>query len=79
MTNTNCLAGLACPKCGNDAMFYIKSATLAVVTDEGAETFGDVHWDSASTTECPECQHRDALFGFKMHRPQPLTTTINGD
>jgi hypothetical protein len=67
MTNKNCLVGIACPNCGNDSMLYIESKTLAAVTDDGAETFGDIEWDSDSYTECPECDHRGTLSQFRVH------------
>ena len=58
MTNSNCLAGIACPKCGNDGMIYLEVMTLAVVTDDGAETYGDM--------ECPGCQQHGTLKEFRV-------------
>ena len=66
MTNTNCLEGIACPKCGNDFRIFIEAKTLAVVTDDGAETFGDMEWDDDSYAECPECQHHGTLGEFRI-------------
>jgi DNA-directed RNA polymerase subunit RPC12/RpoP len=74
MTNTNCLAGIACPACGNDAMIYIAARTLAVVTDDGAQTFGDMEWDADSYAECPDCQHRSTLGQFRTDAPSETTT-----
>jgi len=65
MINHNCLAGIACPKCGNDAMIYIKARTLAAVTDDGAETSGDMEWDADSYAECPYCQYLGTLGEFR--------------
>jgi DNA-directed RNA polymerase subunit RPC12/RpoP len=66
MTNSNCLEGIACPKCGNDSLIYIETTTLAAVTDDGAETFGDMEWDADSYAECPECGHRSILGEFRI-------------
>jgi DNA-directed RNA polymerase subunit RPC12/RpoP len=65
MINHNCLEGIACPKCGNDAMISIEARTLAAVTDDGAETSGDMEWDADSYAECPYCQHRGTLGEFR--------------
>jgi DNA-directed RNA polymerase subunit RPC12/RpoP len=73
MTNDNCLEGIACSKCGNDARLTIAVSTLADVTDDGAETFGDMHWDDASFTECPECGHRGALGEFRVPTEEETT------
>jgi len=75
MTNTNCLEGIACPKCGNDSRIYIEAKTLAVVMDDGAETFGHMEWDGDSYTECPECGHRGTLAEFRIPPEQETTTT----
>ena len=71
MTKTNCLQGIACPACGNDSMIYIGARTLAVVTDEGAETFGDMEWDASSYAECPACRHRGTLGEFRIEPTKP--------
>jgi hypothetical protein len=73
MTNTNCLRGIACPKCGNDSRIYIEAITMAEVTDDGAETFGDMEWDGDSYAECPACEHRGTLDGFRVN---PATETL---
>lgn len=74
MTNTNCLEGIACPKCGNDCRFYLEAKTLAEVTDYGAETFGDMTWDDDSYAECPECEHRGTLGEFRIESADQTTT-----
>jgi DNA-directed RNA polymerase subunit RPC12/RpoP len=74
MTNTNCLEGIACPTCGNDAMIYIEAKTLTMVKDDGAEAFGDMEWDDDSYAECPECRHRGTLREF---RTEHINDTAN--
>jgi len=65
MSNVNCLQGIACPKCGNDAIINVEVRILAAVTDDGAETFGDMEWDGSSYAECPDCEHRGTLAEFR--------------
>lgn len=66
MTNTNCLEGLACPNCGHRVRLFIEVRTLADVTDDGAETFGDMEWDASSYAECPECRYHGTLGKFRI-------------
>jgi hypothetical protein len=75
MTNTNCLDGIACPTCGNDFRIYIQIATLAVVTDDGAETFGDMDWDDSSYAECPDCKRHGTLSEFRPGTRDANTNT----
>jgi len=74
MSNSNCLQGLACPSCGNDSMLTIEARVLAVVTDDGAETFGDMEWNARSYAECPECGHQETLAAFQAPATHPSTT-----
>jgi Zn ribbon nucleic-acid-binding protein len=66
MTNTNCLAGIKCPHCGNDDAFYISGSVLAYVTDDGAEAASNasIDWDADSYTECVECGADGLLSNF---------------
>lgn len=75
MTNVNCLQGIACPICGNDSVIHIDVRVLARVTDDGAETFGDIEWDGDSFTECPQCEHRGTLAEFRVRNANPDSTT----
>ena len=45
MVNENCLEGIRCPDCGNEAAFYIQSSAVMHVTDDGAECRSDIEWD----------------------------------
>lgn len=65
MANINCLQGIACPKCGNDEQLIIAVHCLADVTDDGAETFGDLEWDAGSYARCPACGHDGTLTEFQ--------------
>lgn len=55
--NTNCLAGMRCPKCGNKDEFRIEVSTIAKVTDDGIELVGDTEWSDKSFCMCPVCEH----------------------
>jgi hypothetical protein len=74
MTNTNCLEGIACPKCGNDSRMYIGVYTLAEVTDDGAETFGDMEWDSDSYAKCTHCAYDGKLKAFHVEPKEEKPT-----
>lgn len=54
MTNTNCLEGIRCPKCGNEDCIKIVALIPCFVTDEGSEAVGDHEWDDDSHAHCPE-------------------------
>ena len=76
MTNSNCLAGIACPKCGNESRIYIEARMLVEVRDDGAEPFGDMEWGDGSYAECPKCCHRGTLEEFRIdHITETSTST----
>jgi hypothetical protein len=66
MINVNCLEGIACPRCGNDSKIVIAVSSLAEVTDDGGETFGDMEWDGDSYTKCPKCGCQGKLREFRL-------------
>jgi hypothetical protein len=79
MPNTNCLEGIRCPQCENDSLFHITCTTLAAVTDDGAETFGDMEWDEYSPISCPECRHRGSVSEFGQRPASPsLLRALDG-
>lgn len=65
MTNTNCLEGLRCPKCGNEDRFFIIGGAQFEVTDDGSDTVGDHEWDDHSPMSCPECNHEGKVRDFR--------------
>jgi hypothetical protein len=69
MTNTNCLENIACPQCGQADSFIIEVTTRADVTDEGAETFGHMHWDERSFIECKHCETDGIVAEFTRQPP----------
>jgi hypothetical protein len=69
MTNTNCLKGIACPKCGHSESFNIEATVVLHVTDDGSEDRGgDHYWDEDSHCQCgnPACEHGCALWEFEV-------------
>ena len=66
MRNDNCLEGIKCPNCGQEARLFIVSTILADVTDGGADIAdgSDMHWDENSMTRCPECDRDGPLADF---------------
>lgn len=75
MTNTNCLENIACPRCGNDSRIIVEVITLAEVTDDGAEMFGDMEWDDGNYAECPECRYRGTIGEFRIPADNANPTT----
>jgi hypothetical protein len=66
MANTNCLEGMACPKCGSEGPFKIECKTYFEVYDSGTGDHEDVVWDEDSLIECMECHHDGTVFDFRM-------------
>lgn len=73
MSNTNCLTGLACPKCGFDEHFQIAVTGFTLVTDEGFERVEDADWDDNSAIFCTECGHFGIVRDF--YAPAPAGDT----
>jgi hypothetical protein len=78
MSNTNCLAGVRCPRCRQADHFHIESRVTCFVTDDGAEPGGDLDWDAASYCICPECGHGGPLDAFRDTLP-PDAQGLNDD
>lgn len=66
MANTNCLAGLKCPKCGQEDMLKITGVTTFEVTDDGTGDHDDVEWDDDSPCSCPGCEYTGKLRDFEV-------------
>lgn len=65
--NTNCLKGIACPKCGHSESFLFEATVMLYVTDEGSEDRGsDHHWDNDSHCVCGECEHEGRFEEFQV-------------
>jgi hypothetical protein len=68
MTNTNCLENIKCPVCGNEDSFRIAAKTIATVTADGTEDYGDMEWDDDSYAECTRCHRDGTLRDFEVRK-----------
>lgn len=71
MTNTNCLEGIRCPKCGQEERFLIVATVTAEVTDDGADIASPMYGngfesDDESRSRCPDCDHEGLLAEFRL-------------
>ena len=55
---------LACPKCGSDERLQVSLRSMADVTPDGTEPFGDHEWDNASFMRCAACGHAATVSNF---------------
>ena len=62
--NTNCLEGLACPKCKSFGPFAIDCKAFFDVNDDGTDNARDVRWDGYSTAVCKECDFSGTVKDF---------------
>lgn len=70
MTNTNCLEGICCPKCGQEDRFMIAANIIAEVTDDGADMASPMYcsgfeWDEDSYCRCPACDFTGKVKDFQ--------------
>ena len=63
-TNTNILAGFACPNCAQFESFHIETTVTVLARDDGAEPVGDQEWGGDSLCLCPECDHQGIVADF---------------
>ena len=62
--NTNCLEGMACPKCGQEQALLIVVTSWVTMTDDGTDGMADTEWDESSPCQCPECDHFGVAHEF---------------
>ena len=63
--NDNCLAGIKCPKCGQEDQFSIEMTSMIDVTDDGTDFHNDTEWDGKSFINCHECGHDGRVWEFQ--------------
>jgi hypothetical protein len=68
MGNTNCLAGMRCPKCKSERKFLIRCSALMAVTDEGTDYCGDAEtdWEDDSFCACCDCDMTGEVKDFRI-------------
>ena len=65
MTNTNCLVGMKCPKCGSYEPFWIVVASMALMSDDGTDEIKDTEWNQSSYCKCWHCEFEGEVKDFK--------------
>lgn len=68
--NTNCLEGIACPKCGHTEDFNIYMSSWIDITDDGTGDHGDTEWGDNSAIQCKACDHEGTVAEFRGKAPQ---------
>lgn len=74
--NTNCLAGLSCPQCGQNDMLKIVGVSTFEVADDGTGNYNDVNWGDNSTCTCPSCGHSNIVAAFRVGDATASATDI---
>ena len=65
--NSNCLAGMQCPKCKSLEPFAIEITTTFRVFDEGTEDqIGGTEWGDDSYCECCKCVFTGTVKDFTV-------------
>lgn len=64
--NTNCLTGIACPKCGNRHSFNVEVKVVVEMVDQGTDGWGDSEHDDSSYCCCNECNHEATVKDFTI-------------
>jgi len=64
--NTNCLEGMACPKCESYGPFHIDITTTVLHDDDGViDDSNDKHWGSDSWCMCNDCRYTATIKEFE--------------
>lgn len=66
MANTNCLAGIQCPKCGEEDHFRVEATAMFNLTDDGTDFPYNVEWSDTSIMICSDCQHVGTVAEFTI-------------
>lgn len=68
-TNTNCLKGLRCPRCGSWEPFYIECTGIQKVYDDDIDdAYYDPDWTDESQIVCAECRYEDIVAAFRFNK-----------
>lgn len=62
--NLRTIYDLACPRCANDQRLIVEISTLAHLSAEGTEPFGDQYWGPSSACRCPQCDYHATVTAF---------------
>ena len=61
---------LVCPRCADDRRLIVEISTLAHLSAEGTEPFGDQYWGPSSVCRCPQCDYHATIASFAAADPQ---------
>ncbi len=56
--------GYACPNCKSDEHLQVELTTMADLTADGTDPFGDQHWHGESYMQCKACDHSGIVNSF---------------
>lgn len=73
MANSNCLAGIRCPKCGDEDEFRIAASSIFEITDDGTGDHEDVEWGGESYIQCRACDHEGTVREFTIQTVEEAT------
>ena len=62
--------GIACPNCGCDDRLQVQLTTMADLTPDGTEPFGDQEWDDTSFMRCASCGTSRRVTDFYVEDAQ---------
>ena len=62
--NENCLAGRACPNCGQTDEVRVAALTWAEIHDDGVADTTDYEYGENSTAYCPACKFTGTWSDF---------------
>jgi hypothetical protein len=65
------MAGLKCPKCGNDQHLIVEGTVAVTLTHERNDADSDIQWTDESHTLCPDCEHEGKLAEFRTTPAEP--------
>lgn len=77
--NTNCLAGMKCPKCDSLEPFSIVCKIGCLVYDDGTDLdhSWDTEWDADSYCRCHECEFEGIVHDFKAQETRKVCIEIS--
>ena len=64
MPNTNCLAGIKCPKCSSEGPFRIACLVTCVVHDDGVDSYESPEWYDDDSCSCMACSFAGDVATF---------------
>lgn len=62
---------LICPQCGSDEHLSVELTTMAYMTPEGTDPFGDQEWDHNCYMRCINCGNDGTVCTFYFEKVEP--------